>query len=515
MRPKEWVNALLSGICGWIISLACVVAWVGTGRASEVPFDFQLRMENGAYQAALRTLDQDRLDPAKVSISPFPTWATEVISVVPGSQADKAGLLAGSFIHHVNGIEQWSHYQKKVGQVRKYEVVAPDGAERVFNFGPGRVGIKIGDYHRPEKYIYQNIPRGGWDAEMMVVPQVWQRGMNDVGETALRRAMDKGMEWNVFCSYYAAQLALDRGDLQKAKSLLDLLMGELHGSEDIPRFYQEGIRSLSFALRDFDLLDATIADLDGLDRFVTRSEVKEWKRWADAANRRSLVETARKYQGKDLMPRIIPTKGVLKQIRQNLDSLKQGHLVEVGVPGSYYDHLFSPPEPIRDIIWEARVAFEQTGANANPFLNELAFCLVDPTRMKPGGSWDRADWSVARFSIWHDWNNYRFVCLAADPGGGRLEVPRFVPRMPRKIALTMHDHLSQRGPALEIPEKAYFKLALIRLGDEVQILVDDKTFLHLPIKPGTGPLACEIHNVGMALSLKDVTLREIRSPADE
>lgn len=514
MDFKGLVHAGCSiGFSGVRVALFAAL-WLQAAFALELPFIFEQRVNEGVYQEEVLRMDPKQLDPALVRSSPFPIWGIEVTRVTPGSQAERQGLTVGSVIHRMNGKDRWSHLQNRQTGERVFEVVMPDGKSRTFEFEEGIIGTRSGNRHRPEKYLLQRLPQGPWEVEMLVAVQAWRTGMNDLAETAIRKAMDKGMSWNVFCSYYGAQLALDRGNAPVAKAMLELLLDELRGDEEIPRFFRPGVRTLAYAMQDFELLRKAIAELDGFRDELQVVTVDAWRKWAATGKPESLLTKARAFKGENVMAEVIATQGVTGLTRMGLDSLRKGFLREAGKPGSYRDHLFSPPKAVSDFIWETRVAFEQTGdpGKVDDTLNDLSFSLVDPAKMTPGTGWDPNRWCAARFSVWHDWNGDRNIRLLANPGSGSLSMQRFVPRMSREVVNRFVKQVDENGPVVEIPASCCFKLTLIRIGDEVEILVDDKTFLHLPIDPGMGPLACEIHNVGMALSLENMTMCPIILP---
>jgi hypothetical protein len=193
---------LIARICMFSVCLG----WVPAAAEDN---DFSPKVGEIAYQRFTDRCDPLRIDPEKVQASPFPAWAAVVTSVTEGGPADQAGLKAGWVFKTFNGKPYWHHEIpiRREDPEKIIVAISPDGTvTKEFRFGPGRMGFNSKNAHRPENDVLGKIERGPWDREMLIAAVAWQQGSQDIAETALQRAIAKGMPENVLTLYYSTLL---------------------------------------------------------------------------------------------------------------------------------------------------------------------------------------------------------------------------------------------------------------------------------------------------------------------
>ncbi|MBK1882344.1 hypothetical protein JIN85_07955 [Luteolibacter pohnpeiensis] len=494
-----------------IIPIVATISICQLAAADLKAFEFREVLDDAAYQKAVSLLPKDRIDPEKVEHSPFPTWGVIVATVDDGTQASQQGLQMGSIIYKLNGEE---YFYRDLGIVanesgqRVVSVVAPDGKRQEFSFKPGRIGFTSMNGYRPEQYMLQNLTRGSWDADMLVACVAWQNGYQDLSETALFRAVKKGMKPSTFTKSFGMLMAYDQGKAEQSKQLLNSLLEELPKDPQlIPRFYLPFLRTQALAFQDFDLFGSCMHEFAGVKRRFQESTIKSWKAWAKAGPHPSILSHTE--EGGNLMP-LIKTERVAWSTGYggfDADSIRNGSF-QGGAPlGRYVFNAFASSQPVKNAIWEIHVAYQDAAPFRAGVLFE-GFTLLKFNLIDKDGKTESAkqvptyeDYRVvARIQLDHEFTGDRVVQLMGGPSFGEaVSVHHRIPFV--ETGVKMGDNLT--------PKENFFKIQLVRFNDEVEILLDDHSIFHIPIDPNVGELAFSYQGIGTGLNIKDMTLKPL------
>lgn len=505
----------------WRLRIAriCIVsaclAWV---PAVAMGNPFSAKVDEDDFRRFTDRCDQSRIDPKKVETSPFPAWGVVVSSVDNGAPADRAGLEAGWIFKTFNGKPYWHHDIpiRPEDPVKNIVAISPDGTEtKEFRFGAGRMGYSSGNAYRPENDVLGRIKRGPWDRDMLIAAVAWEQGSQDIAETALHRAIATGMPENVFTLYYSTLLKMERGDAAGAKLGLEQMKAAFAKEGEIPRGFIPGLHALCLAYNDFKYL-AEVMDARGiLDESMNRDIADGWIA-KPLKGKDALLTKARGKAGDDLFPATFTPKddpfvgardfgiGYYKKLPVSL-SVQPAH---------YRTSYFVTKEPVRNVIWNIRFALVRSGTPDDHFFTALRFALIDrrhASEAARGAPKDVLRNSVAAFSIIDESSGQKGVQLSAGPGSRKIYLQRNAPYT-NELTAPPADDPSERVPPPELPEGAkLLDLTLIRLGDEIEINLDDKPLIRVPIDPAVEDLGFYIHNVGFAITVKEMTIREIKA----
>ncbi len=503
------------------IALWCLagLSVVNFSIAAEHEYEFRERLGAADYEAGVAELPAEKINPARARESKQPLWGVRVKSVEAGSQAEKQGLGVGWVVDRFNGGEYWNHKQG-MGRVprnapRTVGAVSPDGERREFLFEPGKLGITTENAHQAGLYLIQNAPEGAWDRELLIAEAAWRDGRQDVSETALRRAVDKGMPASRFSRYFGALLAADAGEEELSLRMLDALVEEVSEDGEIPRFFRPGVRTLALAHGKLDLLRENLKELEGFREELNVRNLAMWETWragADWPGR--LPDQARENAGKNLMPGIVTVEDRWKEFfeEKNPEPLRDGRYLGVTTPPGYEHFVFRSPEPVRNGIFEIRGAYGHV-AEAGRF-REITFQLIDLDKRAKAAEarvWNQALWIVAGIRIRRE-HGYDQIChLSGGPSFDEIPVQRYFPRMTDAQARRVRG-AGDAGGKIELPPESVFKVSLVKNGGSIEVAVNDVSYLRLPVAPDVGELGCVVHSTGVVLAIEEMTWRPL--PAD-
>jgi hypothetical protein len=486
-----------------------------------VAYKFSFPINDDAYAKATGSLPQPRIDPKTVGSSPFPTWGLTIASVTPGSEADKMGLTVDSVIARLNGEEYFHHklgLNPDAGGKRVLSVISPQGVPHDYDLKPGKNGFSAGNSYRYEQYIYQNTPRGKWDRDLLVASVAWQAGNHPLAEAALQRAGDAGLPSSVFTRYFGALLALDHGDLDLSHKLLSALLKDLPADRGkISRFFYPGLSTLALAYQDFDLLAACVAEREGLTRELQQASIVPWKAWAKAGPHESLYQKAVANAGQNLIPGVTKVKAqwVYDPNDLDLEPLKKDNFGN-WIPMGHYDfHAFEPAGSIKDAIWEIQFAcgdggeLERTGYES---INSLKFVVCDragtSARAKRSPR-DRDARAIAGFTYIRSANGERLVRLTGGPTGEDIDTQSFVPLLSNSQLDAAKANRNSGKPLIDPADSHFSKLTMIRIGNEAEILLNERSIFHIPIDPEVKDLAFFVFSQGTSYFIDHMSLRPI------
>lgn len=511
---KELSSTLRRSLIACICILSACLWWVPTAAKGN---PFSAKVGEDDFQRFTNRCAQSRIDPKKVEASPFPAWAAIITRVDPGAPAERSGLAAGWVFKTFNGKPYWHHdIPIRPEEVKNIVAISPDGTEtREFVFGPGRMGYSSGNAYRPENDVLAKIKRGPWDRDMLIAAVAWEQGAQDIAETALHHAIAKGMPENVFTLYYSTLLKMERGDAAAAKTGLEQLKDTFKKEGEIPRFFIYGLHALCLAYNDFKYLAEVMDARGALDESMNRDIADGWIA-KPLKGQEPLLAKARANAGDDLFPGTRTPKDdpFVGQRDFGVGYYKKLPGSFSVQPAHYRTSYFVTKDPIRNAIWNIRFALVRSGPPDDHYYTTLRFALIDRQHASAGAKAAPKDVlanSVAAFSIVDEASGQKGVQLAAGPGSRKIYLQRNAPYTNQLVA-PPPDNPKERVPPPVLPEGAdLLDLTLIRLGDEVEINLNDKPLMRVPIDPTVEDLGFYIQNVGFAITVKEMTIREIKA----
>jgi hypothetical protein len=507
-------NLRIPWIAGIAILSACLLGLSAVAKANP----FAAKVGDDEFQRYTERIDPSRIDPKKVGSSPFPAWGVVVTKVDPDTPAERAGLTAGWIFQTFNGKPYWHHDIpiRREDPVKHIVAISPDGSfTKEFHFGPGRMGYSSANAYKPENDVLEKIQRGPWDREMLIAAVAWEQGFQDIAETALHRASAKGMPENVLTLYYSTLLKMERGETAAAKEGLEQMKQAFGIGGAIPRFFIPGLTALCLACNDFTYLAEVIGARGVLDESMNRDFVDGWIA-KPLKGGDSLLAKARANSGEDLFPSSHTPKGdpFVPITGLGIDHYKKFPVSLSVPPARYRTTYFVTKEPIRNAIWNIRFALRRSGPPDDHYYTNLKFVLIDrkhaslAARNQPR---DLPGNSVAMFSIVDELSGQKGVELSAGPGSRKIYLQRHVPYADDPTNPPA-DAPAGRIPAPKLTDTTrLLDLTLIRLGDEIEITLDDKPLMRVPVDPAVEDLGFYIHNVGFAITVKEMTIREIKA----
>lgn len=481
---------------------------------------FRSRLDSSEYERRISRFDPSRLAVDKVLASKLPDFGVIVNDAAPDGPAAKAGLLKGWIIDRYKGEEYWNHHQGMRAQgdnnddLREIEAVSPEGERKTFSFGPGKLGINTSNAHRPEQYVLRNTPVGAWSLELLVAVQAWHDNDHELLETALHRCVAHGMPANPIAHYYAAIVALDRGDKVQAKILLDKVLAHVGKDGVVPRFYRSGFRTLALGVGDYGLLRKAIAEQEGFQEELQAEMLEPWEAWAKTAAKESLVMRAKGKEGANLLPGIVTVKDGWEKFYRIDDAavLRDGTHFAAKSPPDYDDYCFAPEKPVKNVLWEIHGGYGDIQAPGT--FKEIAFYLVDLKRRKTAAermSYWTPLWTVAGFRIRNDVKDGRTLYLSA--GINEIEIPtkRSFSRLGEGTTAELVKQVREGKAEATAGRKGGFTVQLVRYGNEAEVVVDGVPCLRLPVDPSVGELGCVLHSSGMAVAIDAMNLVELEA----
>ncbi len=487
---------------------------LGHASAGEAP-DFIGTATEAEFRAFAVDLPPHQLNVAVIDASPLPPWGVIVSDVTPGSQAEKAGLAPGSVIHTFNGRPYWHHRLGLQTVPRKLEVVSPEGVAQRFEFGGGRLGIRTTNHHHPGKYLLEELPRGSWDRDMLIAMLAWERGRYAVAEHALAQAREKGMPENTFSAYYGAMLAMGRSDHAAARRLFDRLKEDLKKHERPPRFFLSGLATLAFQYHDFALLRRVMAEDAGLPEKIRPEAADIWSS-VKIDPGKPLLPFARANAGPDVISevRVLRDGWAKDGDIQNPEPLRGGRYLKFGEPNRNFRLYFGPGLPLRNVLWEMRLVFGHSEPPSRLAANSIEFSLMDrgiPRELSsPEATGETGPRAIAKVVALERHTGERWTGFGGGSVRGTLFTQRAFPFLDGAGVRELRQR-ERAGEATPIPPGIrVIHLALVRLGNEVEISADGEILLRLPIDPEVGDLGCFIRIVGTAVAIEDMTLRHVR-----
>lgn len=510
-RPSTLRRSLIACIC---ILSACI--WWLPAAAKGNPFS--AKVDEGDFQRFTNRFAPSRIDPQKVETSPFPAWGVIVTRVDEGAPADRAGLEAGWVFKTFNGKPYWHHDIpiRAEDPVKEIVAISPDGTvTKEFRFGPGRMGYSSGNAYRPENDVLARIKRGPWDSDMLIAAVAWEQGAQDIAETALHHAIAKGMPENMLTLYYSTLLKMERGEAAAAKLGLEQMKKAFEKEGGIPRFFIYGLHALCLAYNDFKYL-AEVMDARGvLDESMNRDIADGWIAKPPKGND-PLLAKARAKAGDDLFPGTYTPKDdpFVGQKDFGVGYYKKLPASISVQPARYRTSYFVTKEPIRNAIWNIRFALAKSGPPDDHYHTTLKFALIDRQHASAAASAapnDVLSNSVAMFSVVEEVSGQKGVQLAAGPGSRKIYLQRNAPYTDQ-LQAPLPDAPAERAPSPALPGGAkLLDVTLIRLGDEIEIHLNDNLLMRVPIDPAVEDLGFYIQNVGFAITVKEMTIREIKA----
>lgn len=475
------------------------------GFRSMVPVD--------EYQQRVALYPPELLDRELIEADKSPEWGAVINGVTPGGPGDRAGITVGWTITRCDEREIWHRRQDVLSdRDREITAVSPKGEEKTFSFPVGKLGMTRINKRKPERAVLREIPAGPWDKDLLTAIYGYDRGDRDLAETAFYLAFSRGMPEKPCTDYYLALIALDRGDNATARTRCDAVLAVVApGGAEIPRFYREGMRTLAIGLRDMALLKRSNAEMDEVPDMLHQDQVQYWQDHGAEKMKGSLLKEALERAGENVISKIVvPQDGWQKRYEVSNPKVLAGQFGINPAVGLYNGQAFTGPEPMRDLIWEVKGRFGDNGAG--PGDRSVNIGLFDSKiRAEYGsrGAWTPEAWRVAFVSMVRTDQGSRTINFQTGLNGGLLETQRDFPRMTEPESLAVNQALQAGQPVPEVPAQRTFDIKFIRIGNEVEIIMNGISYLRLPLRGDVGDLGCEYQFSGCNAFITSCSLRAI------
>jgi len=347
---------------------------------------------------------------------------------------------------------------------------------------------------------------------MMSCVFAWNLGAYEVTETLIRRSLDAGMTPSIITDYYGAMMAMERGNHAEAKALTSKFVKQL-GEEPISQFYSLGVKTLAFQYHEFELLKRLLAQESFIPKRVPPAAVDAWMTPEIDPLGPGLYQKAIAKAGDNLMSttktsRDGPWSGLSLM---DIDPLKDGVHAMTIEPNHHFTAIFAPEKPVRNLIWEATFAMGNNGRPDKQHPNVVVFGLMDWSgKSKQASTPGYLNRQIAKLVIGEDSGQERWTGFTGGPIGLTLYTQRKTPWMSVAEVGVMKNKLETGQPVLLPGGKKEISVALVRLGNEVEITVNQQVFLRLPIDPAVEDVGCYFQCLGCAMIVDGFSLREIK-----
>lgn len=228
-----------------LLSLCLPCGLIAIVSAQDPEPDFRTLVESGEYAEALSGYREQIDEAGKLAATDLPTTGTKIGPVVPGSTADRLGIVPGMILTSLNGEPtNWSlRWKDRTGDSEAVFYTA-DGQEIRHSVPPGLLGVNKYKYFRPELSLIR-ANKGSQDEAWYphaVLGALAAETNPALAETAWSMAMKEGYREDVHSDYFAAAFALHRaGRLSPA---LDRFLARCDTPEGVPLWSQEVIVGL-------------------------------------------------------------------------------------------------------------------------------------------------------------------------------------------------------------------------------------------------------------------------------
>jgi len=253
-----------------LLSLCLPFGWITAGSAQDPEPLFRTIVESAEYAEALSDYREQIDEAGKLAATNLPTTGTKIGSVVPGSTADRLGIVPGMILTSLNGEPtNWSlRWKDRTGDSEAVFYTA-DGQEIRHSVPPGLLGVNKYKYFRPELSLIR-ANKGSQDEAWYphaILGALAAETNPVLAETAWAMAMKEGYREDIHSDYFAAAFALHRpGKLGPA---LDRFLARCGTPGDVPLWSQEVVVGLL----------AAEGRIDDLARIMGQKEA--YRIWSD------------------------------------------------------------------------------------------------------------------------------------------------------------------------------------------------------------------------------------------
>jgi hypothetical protein len=265
---------------------------------------------------------------------------------------------------------------------------------------------------------------------------------------------------------------------------------------------------------DFPYLAKVLEARGDLDESMSRDVVDGWIA-RPLKGKGALLPKARALAGDDVFPSTYTPENdpFVYSTDFGIDYYKNFPASYSALPAHNRTTYFVTKEPIRNVLWNIRFALVRTGPPNDFFYTTMKFALIDRQRSSAGARAAPKDLmknSVAMFSVVDEASGLKGVQVSAGPGSQKIFLERNAPYT-NKLQAPSPDDPAGAGPPPKLPDDAkLLDLTLIRLRDEIEINLDNNPIMRVPIDPAVEDLGFYIQNVGFGVTVKEMTIREIK-----
>lgn len=421
-----------------------------------------------------------------------------------GSPADELGLREGDLLARINGAILWSADSMGAQQRRSLEFFSVASQKmRTIKLPPGKIGISTIEYWRPEwAYLRSKSAKATWDPE--AVAGITMASIDpDLAETAWTKAFQKGYQADSYSATAALEIALARGDSTLAADAI----AYLHRFEADNAAIFHPVLRYRYGMANGQLDEMRLV----VEKFphIIPIDVGKIGQLMDLQIKNppirgdTLDSLAKSYLRDNQIPRLM---GYWRNdVEFSLPDLQQNRpLTLEASPGGRDALLVSPSEPTPNVDISFKFSWEPQHEGNNQFHPNIRVALVDNTTphfgLESSGEYHPALVSYTLVQSNSDINEL---------GTRTLETRALLEHFPMGRSFRFVDPSIQWGP-----QKNY-SVRIIKCGGQVELQVDNRRLVALPLDPSVKQLALEVMIVSSKATLHDFHFDELIEDASK
>jgi len=510
---------------GWLFAPIIIFAGIFPLTAQEQENPFRDLLNTETYQKRLEELRPRFAELEEEAASGLPAIGLEVVDIVDGGQADRAGVSEGDILMALDDQRLWG----VVPMIRKDEMQIVtfhrlgEGTE-TFEVTPDKLGTSTLSFYRPEMAYLQNSAKRNdqWDLE--VTMGIALRDENPIlAETAWHYAMEKGYPEDVYSRYFKTLFAFNRQKVTQTE-LREFVESVSSLKEEAEGFLLPGLGSFLGATRSPDLMEALLS-ANGATMPWTGEELEilsQWDRGNPEPDGAALLARAKTLHGKNITRSIQSTLKKHQEKPYRPFAFPPGYTHKVSA-GRYRLMEGAPPESqgkLKNVHVHAVVTTRALGRHSH-WMNAFRVAVVDNGKGPFERSQRYKDTGIKASArlIYASVNcSKRTPVPYLNVGGGTeprwlirdlpLEFPE-VPGEQKAEEQAEYDPLAGLNQLKVQPAKA-FSFDLIRLNGEVAFYINDFCYVHYPCDPEIDDVKVHMHICGLEMKFDEFNIWRLK-----
>ena len=497
---------------GWLFALIIVFAGIFPLTAQEQENPFRDLFNSETYQKRLHELIPRFEKAEEEAALGMPAAGKEVVRVVVGGQAEKAGVSVGDIFTKLDDQLLWGGVPWfRTEEVQKATFFRPGKGEYSFDVtSPELVGIREVPFYRPEIYYLRTRKKRSpeWDRDV-AMGMILHEENPTLAETAWHQAVEKGYPQDEITKYFSTLFAFNR---QRAHySDMREFVETMADAEEVDPAFLPGLLTFLVATHSTDLIE-TLVRKNPAKIPWTIQEAKSLNEWWQADTRRKLDASALLTRSKlarkeNVKWRLVSTSKEHQEKPYRPFAFPLRHVFEVGA-GKYWSFNANSSIPLKNVHIRGVARARLTGRDPN-WLNTFWVAIGNngpgqypkDVRYQPRGL--RASARLAIFGFVFPNDASLPDLLVAGGMEPRWEIQRFpvdIPEIPQETVEENEDGL-QSELLIEVErEGRAFSFDVIRLENQVAVFVNDYCYLYYPCDP-------EIDDVFISMFMSGVEVR--------